>query len=101
MTYITNTKYMVYLQRGAALGSLLHSNQQSKKCPQIWKLLARSCTILSGQNKIDMAHHAEGLVDPKVLAKKTDFGYPRACRFRKYQKINRSSSLPLPTFFKT
>jgi hypothetical protein len=31
----------------------------------------------------------------------TDFGYPRACRFRKYQKINRSWSLPLPTFFKT
>jgi hypothetical protein len=24
-------------------------------------------------------HHAEGLVDPKVLAKVTDFGYPRAC----------------------
>jgi hypothetical protein len=24
------------------------------------------------------SHHAEGLVDPKVLAKKTDFGYPRA-----------------------
>jgi hypothetical protein len=37
-----------------------------------------------------------------VLAKKTvsDFGYPRVCRFRKYQKINRSSSLPLPTFSK-
>jgi hypothetical protein len=35
-------------------------------------------------------HHAERLVDPKVLAKKTvtDFGYPRACRFRKCQKIN-------------
>jgi hypothetical protein len=32
-------------------------------------------------------HHAEGLVNPKVLAQKkvTDFGYPRACRFRKYQ----------------
>jgi hypothetical protein len=39
-------------------------------------------------------HHAEGLVDPKVLAKKpvTDFGYPRACRFRKYQKIVPSST---------
>jgi hypothetical protein len=49
-------------------------------------------------------HHAEGLVDPKVLAKKkpvTGFRYPRACKFRKYQKINRSWSLPLPTFFKT
>jgi hypothetical protein len=35
------------------------------------------------------AHHAEGLVDPKVRAKKkdTDFGYPRACRIRKHQKI--------------
>jgi hypothetical protein len=52
---------------------------------------------------IGPSHHAEGLVDPKVLAKKTvtDFGYPRACRFRKDKKINRSSSLPLPTFFKT
>jgi hypothetical protein len=43
------------------------------------------------------------LLTQKSSQKKTvtDFGYPRACRFRKYQKINRSSSLPLPTFFKT
>jgi hypothetical protein len=31
----------------------------------------------------------------------TIFGYPRACRFRKYQFENRSWELPLPTFFKT
>jgi hypothetical protein len=31
----------------------------------------------------------------------TDFGYPRACRFRKYQNLNRSPALVLPTFFKT
>jgi hypothetical protein len=31
----------------------------------------------------------------------TDFGYPRACRFRKYQNLNRSPCLLLPTFFKT
>jgi hypothetical protein len=32
-------------------------------------------------------HHAEALVNPKVIAKKhvTDFRYPRACRFRKHQ----------------
>jgi hypothetical protein len=48
-------------------------------------------------------HHAEGLVNPKVLAQKkvTDFGYPRACRFRKYQIENKFPSLALPTFFKT
>jgi hypothetical protein len=46
-------------------------------------------------------HHAEGLVDPKVLAKVTDFGYPRACRFRKHQIENRSPFLNLITFFKT
>jgi hypothetical protein len=41
---------------------------------------------LQNENFVGCAHHAEGLVDPKVLAKKTvtDFGYPRACRFRKY-----------------
>jgi hypothetical protein len=31
----------------------------------------------------------------------TDFRYPRACRFRKYQNLNRSPGLSLPTFFKT
>jgi E3 ubiquitin-protein ligase MARCH6 len=43
-------------------------------------------------------HHAEGLVNPKVRVQKkvTDFGLPRACRFRKHQIKNRS-----PTFFKT
>jgi hypothetical protein len=48
------------------------------------------------------SHHAEGLVNPKVLAQKkvTDFGYPRACRFRKHQILNRSQELPLPTFKK-
>jgi hypothetical protein len=30
-----------------------------------------------------------------------DSGYPRACRFRKYQNLNRSLGLVLPTFFKT
>jgi hypothetical protein len=48
------------------------------------------------------SHHAEGLVNPKVLAEKkvTDFGYPRACRFTKHQIENRSSELRLLTFFK-
>jgi hypothetical protein len=45
------------------------------------------------------AHHAEGLVNPKE--KVTDFGYPRACRFRKHQIENRFTELALPTFFKT
>jgi hypothetical protein len=37
-------------------------------------------------------HHAEGLVDPNLMYKKTvtAFEYPRACRFRKYQFENRS-----------
>jgi hypothetical protein len=30
----------------------------------------------------------------------TDFGYPRACRFRKYQIENRSLALVLPIFSK-
>jgi hypothetical protein len=30
----------------------------------------------------------------------TDFGYPRAYRFRKHQILNRSPELPLPTFKK-
>jgi hypothetical protein len=49
------------------------------------------------------SHHAEGLVNPKVHAQKkvNDFGYPRACRFRKHQIINRSPELTRPTFFKT
>jgi hypothetical protein len=34
----------------------------------------------------------------KILV--TDFGYPRACRFRKHQILNRSPELPLPTFLK-
>jgi hypothetical protein len=48
-------------------------------------------------------HHAEGLVYPKVRAQKkvTDFGYPRACRFRKYQIENRSPELTRPPFCKT
>jgi hypothetical protein len=52
---------------------------------------------------IKEAHHAEGLVNPKVRAQKkvTDFGYPRGCRFRKHQILNRSPELALPTFKKT
>jgi hypothetical protein len=34
----------------------------------------------------------------KILV--TDFGYPRACRFRKHQILNRSPELPLPTLKK-
>jgi hypothetical protein len=30
----------------------------------------------------------------------TDFGYPRACRFRKHQILNRSPELPLPNVAK-
>jgi hypothetical protein len=44
-----------------------------------------------------------GHVNPKVLAllkKVTDFGYPRACRFRKHQIENKLWLLPLPNFFK-
>jgi hypothetical protein len=33
-------------------------------------------------------HHAEGLVNPTRTKKVTDFGYPRACRFRKRQIEN-------------
>jgi hypothetical protein len=46
---------------------------------------------------------AEGLVNPKVRAqqKDTDFGYPRACRFRKHQIENGFLELCQPTFFKT
>jgi hypothetical protein len=49
---------------------------------------------------INESHHAEGLVNPKVHAQKkvTDFGFPRACRFRKHQILNRSPELPLQTF---
>jgi hypothetical protein len=59
--------------------------------------------IVPVECKIRVPHHAEGLANPKVLAQKkvTDFGYPRACRFRKYQNLNRSPGLLLPTFFKT
>jgi hypothetical protein len=41
---------------------------------------------------IDNTHHAEGLVDPNLMNKKTvtGFRYPRACRIRKYQIENRS-----------
>jgi hypothetical protein len=48
-----------------------------------------------------ISHHAEGLVNPKVRGQKTDLGYPRASRFRKYQIENRLWEIPLPTFFKT
>jgi hypothetical protein len=43
------------------------------------------------------------LLTQKSMNKKTvtAFGYPRACRFRKYEILNRSSELQLPTFFKT
>jgi hypothetical protein len=36
------------------------------------------------------SHHAEGLVDPNLMYKKTvtGFRYPRACRYRKYQFEN-------------
>jgi hypothetical protein len=48
------------------------------------------------------AHHAEGLVNPKVRAKKTvtDFRYPRACRFRKHQILSRSPDLAQLYFIK-
>jgi hypothetical protein len=44
---------------------------------------------------INESHHAEGLVNPKVHAQKkvTDFGFPRACRFRKHQILNSSLKL--------
>jgi hypothetical protein len=50
-----------------------------------------------------LSQHAEGLVNPKVRAQKkvTDFGYPRAFRFRKHQNENRFPELILPTIFKT
>jgi hypothetical protein len=51
--------------------------------------------------KPSKAHHAEGLVNPKVRAK--FFGYwfwiPQSMRFRKHQILNRSPELPLPTFY--
>jgi hypothetical protein len=55
------------------------------------------------KSEVNKIHHAEGLVNPKVRGQKkvTDFGYPRACRFRKYQIENRSPELTRPTFFKT
>jgi hypothetical protein len=40
------------------------------------------------------AHHAEGV---RALKKVTDSGYPRACRFRKHQILNRSPEVPIPT----
>jgi hypothetical protein len=47
---------------------------------------------------INCSHHAEGLVNPKVLAKNpgSDFRYPRACRFRKHQIYNMLPELCLP-----
>jgi hypothetical protein len=47
------------------------------------------------------SHHAEGLDNPECVNKKkvTDFGYPRAYRFRKHQIENRFTELTLPTFF--
>jgi hypothetical protein len=45
------------------------------------------------------------LVNPKLKCVQkilvSDFGYPRACRFRKHQIENRFPALALPTFFKT
>jgi hypothetical protein len=43
------------------------------------------------------------LLTQKCVDKKkvTDFGYPRACRFRKHEIENRFPELALPTFFKT
>jgi hypothetical protein len=53
-------------------------------------------------DQVNSSHHAEGLVDPNRLNKKTvtDLVCPRACGFRKYQFENRSWEGFLPTFFK-
>jgi hypothetical protein len=44
-------------------------------------------------------HHAEVVLNPNLMNQKmvTDFGYPRACRFRKTLNENRSST----NFFQT
>jgi hypothetical protein len=57
----------------------------------------------NGKIRTWQPHHAEGQFNPNPMNKKivTDFEYPRACRFRKYQIKNRSPELPRPTFFKT
>jgi hypothetical protein len=71
-------------------------------------LTASQMEVIEAQNvylklRFVITHHAERLVNPKVLATflVTDFGYPRAYTFRKYQNLNRSPALVLPTFFKT
>jgi hypothetical protein len=59
---------------------------------------------LSKLYPLDLSHHAEGLVQPKMYKKTvTGFRYPGACTFRKYQIENRlpSLALPLPTVFRT
>jgi hypothetical protein len=47
--------------------------------------LSGKITIIYDQG---WSHHPEGLFNPNPMKKEmvTDFGYPRACRFRKYQK---------------
>jgi hypothetical protein len=58
------------------------------------------CPVVHYHLLCSTAHHAEGLVNPKVLAKKpvTDFRYLRACRFRKTKQTYRFRS-PLTQLF--
>jgi hypothetical protein len=48
-------------------------------------------------NPAESSNHAKGLVNPEVLAKKPDFRFPRACRFRIHQikKVARDPSANL------
>jgi hypothetical protein len=71
-------------------------------------VLGGALDIAEGRRRISwgvvIAHITlRDLLTQKCMHKKkvADFGYPRACRFRKNQILNRSPELGLPTFFKT
>jgi hypothetical protein len=83
---LVNREWSDHRRTPWALGTLLSKSRNLSFSSRLNCFLATSsCSI-----------HADGsLVNPKVRAKflVTDFGYPRACRFRKHQILNRRSLL--------
>jgi hypothetical protein len=90
-----------------AIHSVFRENGRQRFGPRLGCCMGVQMVFNLGQNQYTAAavlskyslrissNHAEGLVNPKMRAKKvTAVGYPRACRIRKHQ-------ISLLSFFKT
>jgi hypothetical protein len=69
--------------------------------PEIHFKFVEACVKLEKRRLLRQTRKTPTLTLKCAQKKVTDFGYPRAYRFRKHQIENRFPELALPTFFKT